>query len=153
MQTHADPCKQPSLMHPSLAIVKLLEQVQPITDSEVVTLTQALGRVLAEDLASHVDLPPFDNSAMDGYAFNFDDLDAGIPLTLIGDSFAGHPFSGQCVKGGCIRIMTGAPVPAGYDTVQMQEKVTADGNNITIEAPKAKGAKRALSRRRTYHRH
>ena len=140
MQTHADPCKQPSLMHPSLAIVKLLEQVQPITDSEVVTLTQALGRVLAEDLASHVDLPPFDNSAMDGYAFNFDDLDTGTPLTLIGDSFAGHPFSGQCVKGGCIRIMTGAPVPAGYDTVQMQEKVTADGNNITIEAPKAKGA-------------
>lgn len=140
MQTQADPCKQPSLMHPSLAIVKLLEQVQPITDSEVVTLTQALGRVLAEDLASHVDLPPFDNSAMDGYAFNFDDLADNKPLTLIGESFAGHPFNGQCIKDGCIRIMTGAPVPAGYDTVQMQEKVTADGNNITIEAPKAKGA-------------
>ncbi|PKG58522.1 molybdopterin molybdenumtransferase MoeA [Shewanella sp. Choline-02u-19] len=140
MQTHADPCSQPSLMHPTLAIVKLLEQVQPVTDSEVVLLTQALGRVLAEDLASHVDLPPFDNSAMDGYAFNFDELDPAKPLTLIGDSFAGHPFTGQCVKGGCIRIMTGAPVPAGYDTVQMQEKVTADGTNISIEAPKKKGA-------------
>lgn len=140
MQTHADPCKQPSLMHPSLAIVKLLEQVQPITDSEVVTLTQALGRVLAEELASHVDLPPFDNSAMDGYAFNFDDLANDKPLKLVGESFAGHPFSGKCAKGSCIRIMTGAPVPAGYDTVQMQEKVTTDGNNISIEAPKSKGA-------------
>ena len=140
MQTHADPCSQPSLMHPDQAIVKLLEQVKPITDSEVVTLPQALGRVLAEDLASHIDLPPFDNSAMDGYAFNFADIAAGTPLMLIGQSFAGHPFTGKCTQGGCIRIMTGAPVPSGYDTVQMQEKVTADGEQITIEAPKELGA-------------
>ncbi|MGS0675319.1 molybdopterin molybdotransferase MoeA [Shewanella sp. 125m-1] len=140
MQTHADPCSQPSLMHPDQAIVKLLEQVKPITDSEVVTLPQSLGRVLAEDLASHIDLPPFDNSAMDGYAFNFADLSADKPLKLIGQSFAGHPFTGECIQGGCIRIMTGAPVPSGYDTVQMQEKVKADGEQITIAAPKEKGA-------------
>ncbi|MCK8046378.1 molybdopterin molybdotransferase MoeA [Shewanella sp. 1CM18E] len=140
MQTHADPCSQTSLMHPDQAIVKLLEQVKPITDSEVVTLPQALGRVLAEDLASHIDLPPFDNSAMDGYAFRFADLAAGQPLKLIGQSFAGHPFTGKCLPGACIRIMTGAPVPSGYDTVQMQEKVTADGEQITIEAPKEIGA-------------
>ncbi|WOT05194.1 molybdopterin molybdotransferase MoeA [Shewanella youngdeokensis] len=140
MPTQADPCSKPSLMHPDQAIAALLEQVKHVTDSEIVALQHALGRVLAEDLASHVDLPPFDNSAMDGYAFNFDDLDGTKPLTLIGESFAGHPFVGQCPPGSCVRIMTGAPVPAGCDTVQMQEKVTADGNNISIEAPKAKGA-------------
>ncbi|MDR8525976.1 molybdopterin molybdotransferase MoeA [Shewanella fidelis] len=140
MQTHADPCSQPSLMHPDQAIVKLLEQVKPITDSEVVTLPQALGRVLAEDLASHIDLPPFDNSAMDGYAFTYADLASGQPLKLIGQSFAGHPYTGKCPADSCIRIMTGAPVPSGYDTVQMQEKVNADGEHITIEAPKEVGA-------------
>lgn len=140
MPTKADPCSQPSLMHPDEAITLLLNQVNPLTDSEVVQLTQGLGRVLAEDLASSIDLPPFNNSAMDGYAFRFEDLLEGESLTLIGQSFAGHPFEGVAKPHTCVRIMTGAPLPNGYDTVQMQEKVTAKDDAIFIEAPKAVGA-------------
>ena len=140
MPTKADPCSQPSLMHPDEAIIRLLEQVTPLDDSEVVQLSHALGRVLAEDLASSIDLPPFNNSAMDGYAFRFDDLANNESLTLVGQSFAGHPFEGEAKPNTCVRIMTGAPVPNGYDTVQMQEKVEAKEREIFIEAPKAKGA-------------
>nr|WP_275659016.1 molybdopterin molybdotransferase MoeA [Shewanella sp. Isolate11] len=135
-----DPCSQSSLMHPDQAIIKLLEQVRPLHDSEVVQLPEALGRVLAEDLASSIDLPPFDNSSMDGYAFRFQDLANNAQLTLIGESFAGHPFSGEVQPNTCVRIMTGAPVPRGYDTVQMQEKVIANGDAIQIEPPKSIGA-------------
>ncbi|WP_394204294.1 molybdopterin molybdotransferase MoeA [Shewanella waksmanii] len=140
MSKHADPCSKPSLMHPDEAIVKLLAQVEQLAESEVVQLPQALGRVLAEDLASSIDLPPFNNSAMDGYAFRFKDLATSSTLSLIGESFAGHPFTGKPQPNTCIRIMTGAPVPDGYDTVQMQEKVSVDGDDIRIEAPKALGA-------------
>lgn len=135
-----DPCSQPSLMHPDEAIVKLLEQVMPLSDSEMVQLPHALGRVLAEDLASSIDLPPFNNSAMDGYAFRLQDLSNNDTLTLIGHSFAGHPFDGEAKPNTCVRIMTGAPLPAGYDTVQMQEKARANGDSISIEAPDAVGA-------------
>ena len=140
MPTKADPCSQPDLIPPAEAIARLLQQVAPLNDSEVVPLTHALGRVLAEDLTSNIDLPPFDNSAMDGYAFRFEDLSINGSLTLIGQSFAGHPFQGEITPNTCIRIMTGAPVPSGYDTVQMQEKVDAKNQAIFIEAPKAKGA-------------
>ncbi|MCZ4338398.1 molybdopterin molybdotransferase MoeA [Shewanella colwelliana] len=140
MPMKADPCSQPSLMHPDEAIIKLLDQVMPLDDSEMVQLPYALGRVLAEDLASSIDLPPFNNSAMDGYAFRFEDLANNEPLSLIGQSFAGHPFEGEAKPNTCVRIMTGAPVPVGYDTVQMQEKVIANEELISIEAPKAVGA-------------
>ncbi|GIU39247.1 molybdopterin molybdotransferase MoeA [Shewanella colwelliana] len=140
MPMKADPCSQPSLMHPDEAIIKLLDQVMPLDDSEMVQLPYALGRVLAEDLASSIDLPPFNNSAMDGYAFRFEDLANNEPLILIGQSFAGHPFEGEAKPNTCVRIMTGAPVPVGYDTVQMQEKVIANEELISIEAPKAVGA-------------
>ena len=140
MPAKADPCSQPSLMHPDEAITRLLDQVTSLDDSEVVQLSHSLGRVLAEDLASSIDLPPFNNSAMDGYAFRFKDLANNESLTLIGQSFAGHPFEGEPKANTCIRIMTGAPVPNGYDTVQMQEKVQAKETNIYIEAPKEKGA-------------
>ncbi|MCG9698095.1 molybdopterin molybdotransferase MoeA [Shewanella sp. Isolate11] len=140
MPMKVDPCSQSSLMHPDQAIIKLLEQVRPLHDSEVVQLPEALGRVLAEDLASSIDLPPFDNSSMDGYAFRFQDLANNAQLTLIGESFAGHPFSGEVQPNTCVRIMTGAPVPRGYDTVQMQEKVIANGDAIQIEPPKSIGA-------------
>ncbi|MCH4296026.1 molybdopterin molybdotransferase MoeA [Shewanella sp. 3B26] len=136
-----DPCSKPGLMHPDDAIVQLLSQVNTINYTEVVPLTDALGRVLAEDLASQIDLPPFSNSAMDGYAFRFDELLAhkGV-LTLAGNAFAGHPFHGELKPGHCVRIMTGAPVPTGCDTVQMQEETEANGEQIRIQAPKAKGA-------------
>jgi molybdopterin molybdotransferase len=143
MSSNQDPCAQPTLLHPDQAIEQLLAQVEATQDTELVTLTQAIDRVLAEDLASSIDLPPFDNSAMDGYAFRFTDLAASqdkTTLTLVGSSFAGHPFDGQVSPNSCIRIMTGAPVPVGFDTVQMQEKVQADDNQITIEHPHRLGA-------------
>ncbi|MCL2916148.1 molybdopterin molybdotransferase MoeA [Shewanella corallii] len=140
MQAKQDPCSHPGLMHPDQAIPKLLDQVQPTADTEVVQLNQAMGRILAEDLASMLDLPPFDNSSMDGYAFRLADLQQSSTLKLAGYSFAGHPYEGEYQQGTCIRIMTGAPLPACYDTVQMQEKTQADGELITIEAPDATGA-------------
>ncbi|QYJ86245.1 molybdopterin molybdotransferase MoeA [Shewanella mesophila] len=140
MPMKVDPCSQPSLMHPDDAIVKLLDQVCQLDESEMVQLPHALGRVLVEDLASSIDLPPFNNSAMDGYAFRYEDLAGNEPLTLIGESFAGHPFGGEAKAKTCVRIMTGAAVPPGYDTVQMQEKVTTKEDQITIEAPKTIGA-------------
>jgi molybdopterin molybdotransferase len=143
MSNNQDPCAQPALLHPDQAIEQLLAQVEATQDTEMVTLTQAIDRVLAEDLASSIDLPPFDNSAMDGYAFRFADLAASqeqTTLTLIGSSFAGHPFDGKVTPNSCIRIMTGAPVPVGFDSVQMQEKAQADLDQITIEHPHRLGA-------------
>ncbi|GAA0791211.1 MULTISPECIES: molybdopterin molybdotransferase MoeA [Pseudomonadati] len=143
MVSTQDPCAQPTLLHPDDAIIQLLAQVDATNDSEVVDLPHAIGRVLAEDLTSGIDLPPFDNSAMDGYAFRFEDLETQTQetrLTLVGSSFAGHPFSGEAKKNSCIRIMTGAPLLAGYDTVQMQEKCTANGEQINIAHPAKKGA-------------
>ncbi|MEZ9237632.1 gephyrin-like molybdotransferase Glp [Shewanella sp. 10N.286.52.A9] len=141
MSTKSDACAQPGLMAPQDAINALLAQVSVIEDSEMVGLNDAVGRILSEDLASCIDLPPFDNSSMDGYAFRFDDLtgETATTLTQVGTSFAGHPYTAPIKPNTCIRIMTGAPVPAGYDTVQMQEKTQADGESITIEHPSAKG--------------
>lgn len=133
MQAKQDPCCQPGLMHPDQAISQLLDQVRTVQDTEVIQLSHSLGRVLAEDLAATLDLPPFNNSAMDGYAFRLADLTQHSALKLIGYSFAGHAFSGDYQPGSCVRIMTGAPVPDCYDTVQMQEKTRADGEMITIE--------------------
>lgn len=143
MSVKADPCSQPSLMHPDQAIPLLLEQVSPVSDTEVVPLPHALGRVLAEDLASCIDLPPFDNSSMDGYAFRFADLNTQTnrtSLRLIGSAFAGHGFEGKAKANTCVRIMTGAPVPVGYDTVQMQEETEVQGELVLINHPKGKGA-------------
>ncbi|UJF22177.1 molybdopterin molybdotransferase MoeA [Shewanella sp. OMA3-2] len=138
-----DPCAQPTLLHPDDAMVQLLEQVEATDDSEVVELSHSIGRVLAEDLTSGLDLPPFNNSAMDGYAMRFADLtpnQSETTLTLVGSSFAGHPYTGKVTANTCIRIMTGAPVPQGYDTVQMQEKALTNGEAITITHPSKLGA-------------
>jgi molybdopterin molybdotransferase len=142
MTNPIDACAQPALLHPVDAIKQLLAQVKPVADTEVLSLSQAVGRVLAEDLVSCIDLPPFDNSAMDGYAFRFDELSGQDThcFTLAGRSFAGHPFKGQAGANTCIRIMTGAPMPAGFDTVQMQEKTQQEGDKVYIESPKMRGA-------------
>lgn len=143
MSPHATPSAPPSLLHPDQAIALLLAKVSPVADTEVVLLSDAFDRVLAEDLASHIDLPPFDNSSMDGYALRFADLEPTQQqsrLQLIGNAFAGHGFTGKAQPHSCVRIMTGAPVPAGYDTVQMQEETHAQGEWITINHPKGVGA-------------
>lgn len=99
-----------------------------------IPLNGTLGQILAEDIQSAVAIPPVDVSAMDGYAFvgGTDGVSAGTTLTLIGDSIAGNPFTGKVGEGECVRIMTGAIVPDGADSVEMQEYIQADGCNITF---------------------
>ena len=104
---------------------KILAKITPIVTTENITLLQSLNRVLAQDIISSINVPGHTNSAMDGYAISGSDLpDTGIcQYSVIGTSFAGRPFKGECQSGQCVRIMTGAAMPAGSDTVIMQEHI------------------------------
>jgi molybdopterin molybdotransferase len=105
----------------------------PLAEQETVRLHAALQRTLAGDVPSPMNVPPHDNSAMDGYALRFADLAGDTArLTVVGSSFAGHPFNGQVAAGECVRIMTGALIPAGCDCVVMQEHVKANGGTVEI---------------------
>ena len=103
-----------------------------IKDQEVVQIREALGRILAQDIVPRINVPAHDNSAMDGYAVRFSDLQQNSPLREIGTALAGKPFSGKLAAGECVRIMTGAVMPAGADTVVIQEVVKKDGERVTI---------------------
>jgi len=109
--------------------------LQPITDTQDVALEQALGRVLAEDVVSPIDVPAHDNSAMDGFAFDGAALAAGgvTRLRVVGTLMAGAPHQGDVVSGGCLRIMTGAVMPAGLDTVVPLELCRSEGDALLIE--------------------
>lgn len=101
--------------------------------AEQVALPDALGRVLAEDLASRIASPPLAVSSMDGYAVRSADLaQPGSVLKRIGEAAAGKAFEGRLESGTCVRIFTGAPVPEGADAVEMQENTTVDGDRITF---------------------
>ena len=115
---------------------RLLDQVG-VLEPETVGIDAALGRILAEPIASPTDLPGFDNSAMDGYAVRATDIErasAGAPVRLpvIGESRAGA-VPGAHVAGTAMRIMTGAPMPPGADTVVRQEDTSRDGPTVLIE--------------------
>jgi molybdopterin molybdotransferase len=125
---------------PAQALDALVREFTPVRESETVDLAAATGRVLATALASTVDLPAFDSSAMDGYALRAADLQPGHWLHEIGRAYAGHGFAGRVETGTCVRIMTGAPLPDGADTVVMLEDVTADGTTVRVEQPPAAGA-------------
>ena len=112
---------------------RLIESLKPLaTDS--VPLMEAVGRVLAEDVKAHVTHPPSDVSAMDGYAVRAADV-AAIParVSLVGESAAGHPWSGTVQAGQAVRIFTGAHVPNGADAIVIQEDTDASGTAITIK--------------------
>lgn len=112
----------------------LAQLVVPVVETEQVAIFDALGRVLAHDLVSPVSVPPHDNAAMDGYAFDGAQLAAGQPLVLrvAGTALAGQACSTPVAAGECVRIMTGAVMPAGLDTVVPQELVTAADGQITL---------------------
>ena len=117
-------------------IARLVPKVQTI---EILALRSALGRVLARDIVSRIDVPAHDNSAMDGYALRGSDLetDADTVLTVTGSAFAGQagqPDLATASPGECVRIMTGAVMPAGLDTVVPQEFATVDGDRVSIPA-------------------
>jgi len=115
--------------------------VEPVDGSERVFLRAALDRVLATDVTAPFDVPPHRNSAMDGYAVRAADLPAegDTRLAVIGESFAGRPFAGKLGAGQAVRIMTGAVVPEGVDTVIMQEHVQRDGDTITVPSGQRAG--------------
>jgi molybdopterin molybdotransferase len=131
MQTD-DRCAQPELMSVENAILNIQHAIHAVDETEVVDLLDALDRVLAEDILSRINVPAYDNSAMDGYAV-FTTANR-TEFILVGQALAGHAFSGELKPGEAIRIMTGAVIPAGANTVVMQELVTLDGNKISVTA-------------------
>ncbi len=112
----------------------ILDAVEPVGGIEHIPLRDALGRVLAEPVVSPIDVPAHDNSAMDGYGLCYADLaaDGDTTLSVIGTAFAGQPFDGALQPGQAVRIMTGARLPAGVDTVVMQEVVRAADGRVTV---------------------
>ncbi|MCU7798345.1 MAG: molybdopterin molybdotransferase MoeA [Candidatus Thiodiazotropha sp. (ex Myrtea spinifera)] len=121
------------------ALSFLLAQAKPITDTETLPLEQALGRVLAVPVHSQVDVPPWDNSAMDGYAINTRDLVKMESLRVAQRIPAGAAGS-ELQPGTAARIFTGAPVPPGADAVVMQEVCTVEGDQVSVTQPPLPGA-------------
>jgi molybdopterin molybdotransferase len=121
--------------------------VQPISENETIPVRAALGRVLAEDIVSPIDVPAHDNSAMDGYAVRPDDLGVHLPVTLtqVGVAYAGKAFTGGVGRGECVRVMTGAVMPANTDTVVVQEMASVDGDRVTIPPGQEPGQNRRLA--------
>jgi molybdopterin molybdotransferase len=113
----------------------LARLVDPVTETEAVSVFDALDRVLAKDVISPISVPPHDNSAMDGFAFDSAALVPGQPLTLrvAGTAFAGTAWGGTVTAGECVKIMTGAIMPAGLDSVVPLEFVKTVGD--TVEVP------------------
>ncbi|MDH2925343.1 molybdopterin molybdochelatase [Nicoletella semolina] len=127
-----------SLFTLAQSLTQLLNTLPSPTQCEYINLDQAVNRVLAEDIFSPISIPRFDNSAMDGYAIRFADLNQHQHFTVVGKAFAGRPFEGQIGIGECVRIMTGACIPTGADTVVMQEntKLDAQGKITFLTLPK-----------------
>ena len=125
-------CDAPGLLPLEQALKLLNNAVSATTKTETVGLEKALDRVLAVEVRSPHNIPNYDNSAMDGYAFNSVTHDATQPLTMVGKSFAGAAFEGSVKAGECIRIMTGAKLPADCDCVVMQENTQVTENHITV---------------------
>jgi molybdopterin molybdotransferase len=123
----------PNSMPVARARAFIQQFLTPISGVAHVAIRSALGRVLAEDIISPVNVPAHRNSAMDGWAVRFADL-SDLPLKEIGSSFAGKPFVGDVGAGECVRIFTGGVVPNRCDTVIMQERATAEGAQIHFAA-------------------
>ncbi|PWC87710.1 molybdopterin biosynthesis protein MoeA [Azospirillum sp. TSH100] len=132
-------------VEPALAL--LAGRVWPVTATEAVPLADALGRVLAADLVAPFNVPPHDNAAVDGYAVFFDDLAADAPtvLPVTARVAAGQWLGRPAVRGEAVRIFTGAPMPAGMDTVFMQEDCRSDGTSVTLPAGIRRGVNRRLA--------
>ncbi|MEK7346508.1 MAG: gephyrin-like molybdotransferase Glp [Pseudomonadota bacterium] len=112
----------------------LAQLVQPVREQDSVALMQAHGRILAQDVVSPISVPPHDNSAMDGYALRGSDLKTDRPslLKVVGTALAGTAWPGQVQAGECVRIMTGAIMPTGLDTVAPQELVHVAGDTVQV---------------------
>ena len=146
-----DPCDTPAHGHHSLRLEeareRILQGIRPVEGTERMALRDALGRVLAADVRSTVDVPSHDNSAMDGYAVAGSALPAAgeQSFRVVGTSWAGRPYAGRVGPGECARIFTGATLPAGSDTIVMQEHVRREGDTAWITAGHKAGQHRRLA--------
>ncbi|PSV31215.1 bifunctional molybdopterin-guanine dinucleotide biosynthesis adaptor protein MobB/molybdopterin molybdotransferase MoeA [Photobacterium sp. GB-72] len=111
---------------------KILEQIKPLHISESVSLHQALGQIVAQDILSPVNVPQHTNSAMDGYAIAGDDIGRDS-YQVVGQVLAGHSYDEPLHHGEAVSIMTGAPIPQGADTVIMREQTTQKGDTVTFD--------------------
>lgn len=128
------------------AIALMWERLPVLAGIETVPLLDADGRIAAADVTAGIDLPPFDNSAVDGYALRHADLAAGAETVLpVTDRIAAGARGGLSVAGTVARIFTGAPMPAGADTVFMQEDVRRDGERVILPPGLKRGANRRLA--------
>ena len=134
------------LMRSDEALDLLGRTIVRVTESEPVALARGLGRILAEDVVSPHDVPPHDNSAVDGYAVFFDDLNPEhetiLPVTA--RTAAGHPLDRPAGRGEAVRIFTGAPMPQGTDTVMMQEDCRVEAGRVVLRPGLKRGANRRL---------
>jgi molybdopterin molybdotransferase len=136
---------------PLLPVVEMerliYERVSPVTETEDATLHAAHGRVLARDINAPLDLPPFDNSAVDGYAVRHRDiaLKGDTTFVITGRVTAGSAASEPLAAGKAVRIFTGAPIPGGADTVFMQEDVHVEGESVIVPPGLKLGANRRLA--------
>lgn len=115
------------------ARARILALMAPV-GRETVAITRAGGRVLARDIAARRTQPPFDASAMDGYAVRAGEAVPGATFRVAGEAAAGHPFDGPVAPGETIRIFTGAPVPPGLTRIVIQEDVDREGDTVTLHA-------------------
>ena len=133
--------REPGVLSVDAARTHLLTQVRPIAGIERLPLRTTLDRILAEDIVSPIDVPGHANSAMDGFALRHADLnpEGRTELHCIGTAMAGQPIGKAVGAGECVRIMTGAPLPEGADTVVMQEHAEDRGERVTIGSGERKG--------------
>ncbi len=132
-----DPCAVPKgMLTVEQARQRIDALITPISGEEQLHIRAALGRILATPIISSINVPPYTNSAMDGYALRGADLptSGNTRLAVIGRAMAGAPFAGKVTAGQAVRIMTGAMMPQGADTVLMQEQVRVEGDAIEVGA-------------------
>jgi molybdopterin molybdotransferase len=130
---HAIEGYDPDALHVDKARAAIRACLAPVTEVERVPVRESLGRVLAEEIVPSIDVPGHDNTAMDGYAVRFADLAADATvLEEIGVALAGKSFAGTLGPGQCVRVTTGAVMPAGADTVVVQEVVKVHGAKVSI---------------------
>jgi molybdopterin molybdotransferase len=116
------------------ALVAVRAHLSPLRERELAPLARAQGRILAADVVADVDLPPWDSSAVDGFAARAADLIPGqvVKLRLAGEALAGHLFEGIVDEGQAVRILTGAQLPRGADVVLMQETCEFDAGSVAV---------------------
>ncbi|AFK00180.1 molybdopterin molybdotransferase MoeA [Cronobacter sakazakii] len=122
------------LMSLETALEEMLSRIIPLNETQTLPLLKSMGRVTARAMTSPLDVPGFDNAAMDGYAVRLADVASGAWLPVVGKAFAGQPFSGEWPAGTAIRIMTGAPVPPGCEAVIMQEEAQTSNAGVRFTA-------------------